>query len=116
MKLVTCRSPSSPPPSAPTPAVDCKCNMYCNYCDASHRQAFSLSTYASNGTYDLINLPRVWDDLYHLDTVNRNYEQYLDFWCDLLWDSGEMLSLAESRGEVFALAGKVLSLAKGDSM
>ena len=78
---------------APTPtstaASNCSCTMYCNYCDLVHRSKFSLEEHSCNATYDSVNLARVKDDLYNYDTVNRNYQGYMDYWCNLLWDSSE---------------------------
>ena len=54
-----------------------------------HRSKFSLKDYAINSTYDAVNLARVKDDLYNYDTFNRNYEGYMDYWCNLLWDESE---------------------------
>ena len=69
-----------------TTGTTCQCSMYCNYCDQTHRDLFKLTSYTSNGTYDLVNLGRVTDDLYSSDTVKRNYEDYMNHYCDALYD------------------------------
>ncbi len=76
----------SPPPPPP---ADCSCSMYCNYCDSSHREQFSMTGYSCNSTYDSTNLQRCTDDLYTEDDVERSYETYMDYWCDLLYDSSK---------------------------
>ena len=63
--------------------------MYCNYCDDYHRQQFSLTAYSCNSTYDSANYDRCDDDLYTSDTVSRNYEDYMDYYCDNYYDSSE---------------------------
>ena len=89
------KTPTPTPTKAftPTPtstaASNCSCTMYCNYCDSAHRSKFSLEDHSCNATYDSVNLARVKDDLYNYDTVNRNYEGYMDYWCNLLWNSSE---------------------------
>ena len=68
--------------------------MYCNYFDSAHRTKYGLTqTHASNSTYDSANLARVHGDLYHLDNVNRNYEEYMKYWCTLLYDASKDPSL-----------------------
>ena len=67
--------------------------MYCNYCDSTHRTKFSLTDYACNSTYDSANLARCTDDLYTSDTVNRNYETYMDYWCTLLYNASKFPDL-----------------------
>ncbi|KAA6418600.1 MAG: hypothetical protein FRX49_11425, partial [Trebouxia sp. A1-2] len=67
----------SPPPPPP---ADCFCSMYCNYCDSSHREQFSMTEYSCNSTYDSSNLQRCTDDLYTEDDVERSYETYMDYW------------------------------------
>lgn len=69
-----------------TTDTTCQCSMYCNYCDRTHRDLFHLTAYTLNGTYDLVNLGRVTDDLYSSDTIQRNYEDYMNHYCDALYD------------------------------
>ncbi|DBA73143.1 TPA: hypothetical protein ACH3X2_010078 [Trebouxia sp. C0005] len=90
----------SPPPPPP---ADCFCSMYCNYCDSSHREQFSMTEYSCNSTYDSSNLQRCTDDLYTEDDVERSYETYMDYWCDLLYDS--------STGKVKTVSGVSCSTA-----
>ena len=71
-------------------SADCHCSMYCNYCDKTHREQFQLTAYSSNSTYDADNLPRCTDDLYNLDDKLRNYEAYMDYYCDALYDTSEL--------------------------
>ncbi|KAL0052543.1 hypothetical protein WJX82_003619 [Trebouxia sp. C0006] len=88
----------SPPPPPP---ADCSCSMYCNYCDSSHRDLFSMTGYSCNSTYDSTNLQRCTDDLYTEDELERSYETYMDYWCDLLYDT--------STGKVKTVSGVTCS-------
>lgn len=67
----------------------CQCTLYCNYCDEPHRSRFNLDSYSRNRTYDSVHLDRVTDDLYSVDTVKRNYEKYMDYYCDALYDKSK---------------------------
>ena len=83
-----------------TTGTTCQCSMYCNYCDKTHRDRFSLTSYSSNGTYDLANLARVTDDLYSSDTVKRNYATYMNYYCDALYNKREPLSPSAALAEM----------------
>lgn len=48
-----------------------------------------MTEYSCNSTYDSSNLQRCTDDLYTEDDVERSYETYMDYWCDLLYDSSK---------------------------
>ncbi len=48
-----------------------------------------MTGYSCNSTYDSANLQRCTDDLYTEDDVERSYETYMDYWCDLLYDSSK---------------------------
>ncbi len=48
-----------------------------------------MTGYSCNSTYDSANLQRCTDDLYIKDDVERSYETYMDYWCDLLYDSSK---------------------------
>lgn len=48
---------------------------------------FDLTAYSSNSTYDDVNKAQVTEDLYSMDDVKRNYETYMDYYCDNLYDS-----------------------------
>ena len=74
----------------------CQCSMYCNYCDKTHRDLFSLTSYSCNGTYDLANLGMVTEDLYSSDTVKRNYETYMNHYCDALYDKRKPVSASSA--------------------
>ena len=66
--------------------------MYCNYCDKTHRELFQLTAYSCNSTYDAANQARVTEDLYSMDDVSRNYETYMDYYCDALYDASKPLA------------------------
>ena len=68
--------------------------MYCNYCDYSHREQFSLTDYSCNSTFDSANLATCTNTLYTQDSVNRNYETYMDYWCGLLYDTSKSMIYA----------------------
>ena len=48
-----------------------------------------MTGYSCNSTYDSTNLQRCTDDLYTEDDLERSYETYMDYWCDLLHDSSK---------------------------
>ena len=48
-----------------------------------------MTGYSCNSTYDSANLQRCTDDVYTEDDVERSYETYMDYWCDLLYDSSK---------------------------
>ena len=63
--------------------------MYCNYCDSHHRNTFTIPQYACNSTYDSVSLTRCDSDLYSSDNYNWSYEDYMDYYCDNLYDSSK---------------------------
>jgi hypothetical protein len=48
-----------------------------------------MTGYSCNSTYDSTNLQRCTDDLYTEDELERSYETYMDYWCDLLYDTSK---------------------------
>lgn len=67
---------------------------------------FDLTAYSSNSTYDEANKAQVTEDLYSMDDVKRNYETYMDYYCDNLYDSRKPPALPLYHTQFTAMASK----------